>query len=52
MLLAVTVAVILTKQLVIATDKCAEYQFKSHGESCEQCEDIYNKFAVSHNCPG
>ena len=49
MLLAVTVAVILTKRLVIATDECVEYQLKSHGESYE---DIYNKFAVSHNCPG
>ena len=40
---------ILTKQLVIATDQCTEYQFKSPGESCE---DIYNKNPESHHCSG
>ena len=49
MLLVVIAAVILIKELAIATDQCAEYQFKSHGVSCE---DIYNKYAVSHSCPG
>ena len=40
---------ILTKELVIATDQCTEYQFKSPGQSCE---DIYNKNPESHNCSG
>ena len=40
---------ILTKELVIATDQCTEYQFKSPGVSCE---DIYNKNPESHNCSG
>ena len=40
---------ILTKEVVIATDQCTEYQFKSLGESCE---DIYNKYPKSQNCPG
>ena len=42
--------VILTKELVIATDQCTEYQFKPPiGESCE---DIYNKNPDSHQCSG
>ena len=52
MLLAVIyyiVTMILTKELVIATDQCTEYQFKSPGVSCE---DIYNKNPESHNCSG
>ena len=43
------VTLILTKELVIATDQCTEYQFKSPGVSCE---DIYNKNPESHNCSG
>ena len=43
------VTMILTKELVIATDQCIEYQFKSPGVSCE---DIYNKNPESHNCSG
>ena len=47
------VIVILTKELVIATDRCTEYQFKSPisyiGMSCE---DIYNKNPESHQCSG
>ena len=43
------VTMILTKELVIATDQCTEYQFKSPGVSCE---DIYNKNPDSHNCSG
>ena len=43
------VTVILTKELVIATDQCTEYQFKSPGVSCE---DIYNKNPESHQCSG
>ena len=33
------ITMILTKELVIATDQCTVYQFKSPGVSCE---DIYN----------
>ena len=43
------VTMILTKELVIATDQCTEYHFKSPGVSCE---DIYNKNPESHNCSG
>ena len=43
------VTVILTKELVIATDQCTEYQFRSLGVSCE---DIYNKNPESHQCSG
>ena len=47
------VTVILTEELVIATDNCTEYQFKSPF-SCvgESCEDIYNKNPESHQCSG
>ena len=43
------VTMILTKELVIATDQCTEYHFKSPGVSCE---DIYNNNPESHNCSG
>ena len=49
MLKTIIMLVILTKGLVIATDQCTEYQFRSHGESCE---DIYNKYPESHKCSG
>ena len=45
----IIVTMILTKELIIATDNCTEYQFKSPGVSCE---DIYNKNPESHNCSG
>ena len=41
------VTVILTKELVIATDQCTE--LRSPGVSCE---DIYNKNPDSHQCSG
>ena len=43
------VTMILTKELVIATDQCTEHQFNSPGVSCE---DIYNKNSETHNWPG
>ena len=43
---------ILTKELVIATDQCTEYQFKAPFFPGESCEDIYNKNPESHNCSG
>ena len=46
---------ILTKQLVIATDNCTEYtyQFKTpYSYVGKSCEDIYNKNARSHKLPG
>ena len=47
------VTMILTKELVIATDNCTEYQFKTpHSYVGESCEDIYNKNAKSHKWPG
>ena len=44
------VTVILTKELVIATDQCTEYQFKSPFYPGVSCEDIYNKYPESHQC--
>jgi len=46
------VTVILTKELVIATDQCTEYQFKSPFYPGVSCEDIYNKNSQSHDRPG
>ena len=47
------VTVILTKELVIATDNCTEYQFKTPFSYVgESCEDIYNKNIKSHKWPG
>ena len=47
------VTMILTKELVIATDNCTEYQFKTpYSYVGESCEDIYNKNAKSHKWSG
>ena len=46
------VTVILTKELVIATDQCTEYHFKSPFFPGVSCEDIYNKNPESHQCSG
>ena len=47
------VTVILTKELVIATDNCTEYQFKTPFSYVgESCEDIYSKNTKSHKWPG
>ena len=47
------VTVILTKELVIATDNCTEYRFKTPFSYVgESCEDIYNKNTKSHKWPG
>ena len=47
------ITVILTKELVIATDQCTEYQFKSPFSYVgESCGDIYNKNPESHQCSG
>ena len=46
------VIVILTKEMVIATDQCTEYQFRSPFFPGVSCEDIYNKNPESHNCSG
>ena len=47
------VTVILTKELVIATDNCTEYQFKTpFSYAGESCEDIYSKNTKSHQWPG
>ena len=47
------VTVILTKELVIATDNCTEDQFKTPFNYVgESCEDIYNKNIKSHKWPG
>ena len=44
--------VILTKELVIATDQCTEYQFQSSFFPGVSCKDIYNKNPESHQCSG
>ena len=46
------VTVILTKELVIATDQCTVYQFKSPFFPGVSCEDIYNKNPESHEWSG
>ena len=46
------VTVILTKELVIDTDQCTEYQFKTPFFPGVSCEDIYNKNPQSHDRPG
>ena len=47
------VVVVLTKELVMATDNCTEYQFTTpYSYVGESCEDIYNKNAKSHKWPG
>ena len=46
------VTAILTKKLVIATDQCTEYQFKSPFFPGKSCEDIYNKNPESHEWSG
>ena len=46
------VTVILTKELIIATDQCTEYQFKSPFYPGVSCEGIYNKNPQSRDKPG
>ena len=47
------VVVVLTKELIMATDNCTEYQFTTpYSYVGESCEDIYNKNAKSHKWPG
>ena len=46
------VTVIITKELVIATDQCTKYQFKSPFYPGVSCEDIYNKNPQSHEWSG
>ena len=46
------VIMILTKELVIATDQCTEYRFKSPFFPGVSCEDIYNKNPESHDRSG
>ena len=45
------VTVILTKELVIATDQCTEYQFKYPFYLGVSCEDIYKKNPESREWP-
>ncbi|XP_065901527.1 uncharacterized protein [Dysidea avara] len=46
------ISVILTKELVMATEQCREYQFKSPFYPGESCEEIYNKNPESHDKSG
>ena len=46
------VTAILTKELVVATDQCTEYQFKSTFFPGLSCEDIYNKNPESRDRSG
>ena len=53
MIYYIVTLVILTKELVIASDNCTEYQFKTPFSYVgESCEDIYNRNAKSHKWPG
>ena len=45
------VTMILTKELVIATDNCTEFK-SPYSYVGDSCEDIYNKNAKSHKWPG
>ena len=45
------VIVLLTKELVMATDQCEEYQFQSPFFPGQSCEDIYNKNTESRDIP-
>ena len=47
-----TVTVILTKELLTATDQYIEYLFKSSFFPSVSCEDIYNKNPESHEWSG
>ena len=52
-LICYIVTVIFTKELVMATDNCTEYQFETPFSYVgESCEDIYNKNTKSHRKPG
>ena len=46
------ITVILTKELVMATEECSEYQFRSPFYPGESCEDIYNMNPESHDKSG
>ena len=46
------VTVILSKELVTATDQCTEYQYKSPFYPGVSCEDIYNKNPENHDIIG
>ena len=46
------IAVILTKELVMATEQCNKYQFKSPFYPGESCEDIHNMNIESHDKSG
>ena len=46
------ITVILTKELVMATDQCEEYHFQSPFFPGESCEEIYNMYPESHDRPG
>ena len=46
------ITMILTKELVMATDQCSVYRFKSPFYPGESCEDIYNSNPESHERSG
>ena len=46
------VTAFLTKELVMATDQCSVYHFKSPFFTGESCENIYNKNPESHEWSG
>jgi len=46
------ITMILTTELVIATEPCSKYQFKSPFYPGKSCEDIYNKNPESHEWSG
>ena len=46
------ITVILTKELVLATERCTKYEFKSPFYPSESCEDIYNVNPESRDRPG
>ena len=51
MLIYFILTVILSKQLVLATEQCTKHHFKSPFYPGESCEDIHDKNPESHDIP-
>ena len=46
------ITMILTKELVMATEQCEDYHFQSPFFPSESCEEIYNRNPETHDKPG
>ena len=52
MLSVIFITVILSKELVMSTEQCSKYQFKSPFYPGESCEDLFNMNPESHEWSG